>query len=169
MEGKMVELHRIATTAIVFRSDGRMLITKRAEHKKVWPGKWTVPGGGLETDDYTLANPTHEGYINQWYNVLGVSLRREVMEEVGLEIGDPTPVCDLAFIRPDGVPVLVLSYMAPWVGGTIRYDEDTVAHVWVNPQEAEHYDLIDGILWELQEAYKMRDEFLTNMRTLTND
>ncbi len=106
------ELHRIATTAIIFRSDSRVLITKRSPHKKVWPGRWTVPGGGLETDDYTTRPPTHTGFTNQWYNALDYSIRREVAEETGLGITDPWFVCDLTFIRPDGIPVLVLSYAA---------------------------------------------------------
>jgi 8-oxo-dGTP pyrophosphatase MutT (NUDIX family) len=147
-----VEQHRIATTAIIFREDGRMLITKRAEHKKVWPGRWTVPGGGLETTDYTGTEPTHTGSTLQWYHVLSRSLRREVREEVGLEIGPPTLVCDLAFIRPDGQPVVVLSYMAEFRSGSVEYDEDTVDHAWVTAEEAADYDLIDGIHWELHEA-----------------
>lgn len=147
-----LEQHRIATTAIVFRADGRMLITKRAAHKKVWPGRWTVPGGGLSTEDYTSTEPTHVGTTLQWYHVLNRSLRREVREEVGLEIGPASLVCDLAFIRPDGQPVVVLSYMADYRGGEITYDEDTVSHAWVTSEEAAGYDLIDGIAWELKQA-----------------
>jgi len=41
------ELHRIAITTIIYNKDGKFLLTKRAPHKKVHPGKWTVPGGGL--------------------------------------------------------------------------------------------------------------------------
>lgn len=147
------EQHRIATTAIIFRGDARMLITKRAPHKKVWPNRWTVPGGGLETDDYTYLEPTHPGDTPQWYSVVDRSLRREIREEVGLEIGAPTLVCDLAFIRPDGQPVLVLSYMADLVGtSSVVYDEDTAGHAWVTAEEAKSFDLIDGIQWELEQA-----------------
>jgi 8-oxo-dGTP pyrophosphatase MutT (NUDIX family) len=146
------EAHRIATTAIIFRDDGRMLITKRAPHKKVWPNRWTVPGGGLETDDYTTTEPSHPGSTPQWYNALEQSLRREVREEVGLEVSKPWLVCDLAFIRPDGVPVVVLSYAADLVSGEVTHDEDTVAHAWVTVEEAAAYDLIDGIHEELRLA-----------------
>ena len=51
MEIKDRELHRIVSTAIIYK-DGKYLILKRAGHKKAFPGKWTVPGGGLMVDDY---------------------------------------------------------------------------------------------------------------------
>ena len=45
------ELHRITSTAIIHK-DGKYLIAQRSLDKKAFPGKWTVPGGGLEVDDY---------------------------------------------------------------------------------------------------------------------
>lgn len=52
------ELHRIAITGIVYKGDGKYLITKRSEKKKAFPGKWHLPGGGLSTDDYVNDAPT---------------------------------------------------------------------------------------------------------------
>lgn len=150
------ELHRIATTAIIFRHDGRVLITKRAEHKKIWPGKWTVPGGGLETDDYTIKPPSHTGITEQWYNTLETTLRREVFEETGLEITEPWLVCDLTFISPDGIPVLVLSYGADLRGSSnVILDKDATDYQWVTLEEAYSYDLIDGIYHELGLAFNI--------------
>lgn len=152
------ELHRIATTAIIFRDDGRVLIIKRALHKKVWPGKWAVPGGGLETDDYTARPPTYTGEIVQWYHSLINSVYREVREETGLFISYPWLVCDLTFIRPDGIPVLVLSYAADVVpdqdgGLDVHLDGDSTNFAWVDPEEAKNYDLIDGIHHEIELAF----------------
>jgi len=48
-------LHEVAITAIIVK-EGKYLITKRTPSKKRFPGKWTVPGGKLETKDY-LALP----------------------------------------------------------------------------------------------------------------
>src|SRR3954466_1896566 len=104
------ELHRIAITAIIYRDDGKYLITKRSPTKKVHPGRWTVPGGGLSTDDYVHTPAFH----NQWYGAVTTALIREVEEEVGLQIADPRYLVDLTFIRPDGIPVLVLSYYAKY-------------------------------------------------------
>jgi 8-oxo-dGTP pyrophosphatase MutT (NUDIX family) len=153
------ELHRIATTAIIFNLEGKVLITKRAPNKKAWPGKWTVPGGGLETDDYTTKPPTHIGETWQWYNTLHHAVRREVLEETGLLIGEPWVVCDLTFIRPDGIPVLVLSYAAnlveraPGISAIVTLDADATDYAWVTLEEAKEYDLIDGIYHELELAF----------------
>ena len=51
MEIKDRELHRITSTAIICKDD-KYLIVRRSLDKKAFPGKWTVPGGGLEVDDY---------------------------------------------------------------------------------------------------------------------
>lgn len=150
------EMFRVACTAIVFNREGKMLITRRAYSKKQWPGKWTVPGGGLQTDDFTELEPTYsEGQSTQWYGVVENGVRREVRKETGLEISKPWLVTDLAFIREDNIPVVVFSYAADLMGPeSIRYDEDTIAHAWVDLEEANSYDLIEGIYEELKMAKK---------------
>ncbi len=143
------ELHRVATTAIIYNSERKFLITKRSVHKKHFPGKWTVPGGGLSTDDYTSLPRTHIG-DNQWYYSLTNALIREVKEEVGLEIGKPEYLLDLTFIKGDGVPVLVLSYFAPYLSGEVVLDEDATEFKWITADEARDYDLIEGIDHEIE-------------------
>ena len=154
MEIKDKELHRIATTAIIYNKAGKFLITKRSLEKKAFPGKWTVPGGGLEVDDYINTQPTHKN--DQWYYAIETALRREVKEEVNLEIGKPQYLLDLVFIRPDGIPVLVLSYYCPLISGEVKLDKDSIDYKWVSAEEAKSHDLIDGILEEI----KMVEEIL---------
>lgn len=152
MEIKDRELHRIVITAIIYNEEGKYLITKRSSTKKAFPGQWTVPGGGLEVDDYINTPPTHGQ--GQWYYTLENTIRREVREEVNLEIEKPKYLLDLTFIRPDGVPVIVLSYYAAWKSGEVKLDEDSVEYAWVTAEEATKYDLIDGILEEIQMVEK---------------
>lgn len=149
------DMHRIATTAIIFRQDGCVLILKRAPHKRQWPNLWTVPGGGFETDDYRYREPTHIGDTHQWYNALHHSVKREVREETGLDVENLWLVCDIAFIRTDGVPVVVLSYAADLVGSDRVYlDAEATSFVWVDLEGARHYPLIPGIYHELELAYE---------------
>ena len=152
MEIKDRELHRIAITAIICR-DGKYLITKRSPHKKAFPNKWTVPGGGLEVDDYINTPVSNEA--GQWYYVLEKTLRREVKEEVNLEIGKPQYLLDLVFITPQGVPSIVLSYYASYESGEVKLDEDATEYKWVTLGEAKNYDLIKGIWEELEMVEKI--------------
>ena len=101
METKDKELHRVVATALVYKPELVYLVTKRALHKQVMPGKWTIPGGGLEVDDYINTPPSTEG-AKHWYGILENTLRREIKEEVNLEIGKPEFFIDYTFIRPDG-------------------------------------------------------------------
>src|SRR3989344_2920311 len=157
------ELHRVTTTTLVYKPNSTKislgepnftyLITKRAMHKLVMPGKWTIPGGGLHVSDYINTPPTTKA--KQWYGALEKSLRREIKEEVGLEIGKPEFLTDLTFIRPDGVPVICFSYFATFVGGEVKLDADTTDYAWVDLEEAKKYDLIDGIWEEIEMVDKI--------------
>lgn len=153
-EPKEKELHRIAVTGIIWKEeDGvrKYLITKRAPHKKAWPGKWTVPGGGMQTDDYMTTEATYANSESpQWYNAVEKTLRREVKEEVNVEIDDVRYLLDLAFIRPDGIPAIVLSFYARYASGEVTLDEDATEYAWIAADEVGQYELIQGIDHEIQ-------------------
>jgi 8-oxo-dGTP pyrophosphatase MutT (NUDIX family) len=152
MEIKDRELHRIAVTAIIYNEDGKFLITKRSPHKKVFPDLWTVPGGGMEVDDYIHNEPNGN---KQWYGAIEKTLRREVEEEVNVEIEKPEYLCDVAFIRPDNVPVLVLSYFAKYKSGEVKLDDDAVEYSWVSVDEIDDYEFIQGIDQEIKDVNKI--------------
>ena len=124
-------------------------------HKKSHPGLWTIPGGGLSVDDY-INTPQSEHGKNLWYNVLEISLKREILEEVGLEIGKPELLVDLTFIRPDGIPVICFSCYAPYISGEVDITKDpegdTIDFAWVTLEEAKKYDLIGGIWDEIRQV-----------------
>jgi len=142
MESAPQLLHEVAITAIVIK-DGKYLITRRVLTKKRFPGKWTVPGGKLEVADYAnLPKDTEDC----WYNVIERVVRREVKEEVGLEIGDIEYVTSLATIDREGTPVLIISCMAEWKSGEVVLQEsETDQYAWVTTEDAKNYDLIGGI------------------------
>ena len=157
MKIKDKELHRIVTTALIYKPNLTYLITKRAMHKKVMPGKWTIPGGGLTMDDYIDSTPSTQG-AKQWYGALEISLRREIREEVNLGIGKLEFLTDLTFIRPDGIPVLCLSYFAPYVSGEVKLDNDATEFAWITVDKVGDYDLIDGIAEEIRQIDNILDK-----------
>jgi ADP-ribose pyrophosphatase YjhB (NUDIX family) len=146
MEIKDKELHRITSTAIIHK-DGKYLLLRRSLNKKAFPGKWTVPGGGLEIDDYVNSPKTTKDH---WYFAIGNSLRREIKEECNLEVGKIKYLLDIAFIKPDGTPTIILSFYCPYESGEIKLDEDNIDYAWVNYEEAKKYDMVEGLLEEIE-------------------
>ena len=96
---------------------------------------------------------------NLWYDVVEKSLKREIREEVGLEIGKPELLVDLAFIRPDGIPVICFSYFTQYISGDVTIDQDpegdTTDFAWVTLEEAKNYDLVPGIWDEIRQVDEM--------------
>jgi 8-oxo-dGTP pyrophosphatase MutT (NUDIX family) len=136
----------VAITAIVVKNS-KYLITRRSKNKKRFPGKWTVPGGKLETDDYMKLPKDTEFY---WYNVMEKVLKREVQEEVGITIKNIEYVTSLATVHEDSAPSLVISCMADYDSGQITLQpEESDQFALVDLAEAKKYDLIDGIYDEL--------------------
>lgn len=155
MEIKNKELHRVVPTAIIYRKQGKnikYLITQRSFDKLVHPGAWTVPGGGLEIDDYIDTPKTTK---NAWYFAIEKTLRREIKEEVNLEVGKTKYLLDIVFIRPDNIPVVTLSFYCPYKSGRVKLDEDNIDYAWVIYQQAKKYDLIEGILEEIEMVDKI--------------
>jgi len=123
--------------------------------KKRFPGMWTVPGGKLETKDYTALDKETKNY---WYNVLERTLRREVEEEVGIKIKNVNYLTSLATIHAGYNPSLVISCTANYVSGKVKLQEEEASDfAWVTVKEAKKYDLIDGIYDEIVMASKKKN------------
>jgi 8-oxo-dGTP pyrophosphatase MutT (NUDIX family) len=156
------ELHRVVVTGIIWRKNeaGRIeyLITKRSD-KKHFVNKWHVPGGGLKAADYLEREPSHKSHDSpQWYYAVEHALRREIREEVGLEIDDIHYLLDVVYVRPDGTSVIVFSYYCKYTSGEVLQDEeDTVDHKWITVDEVDDYDFIKGI----EDEIRMVEERLT--------
>lgn len=140
-------LHFVVATAIIHK-DGKFLIAKRAAHEKAFPNKWTVPGGKLVLSEYEKL-PSSADY-KQWYNVIEWVLKKEIKEEVGLEVEDIKYLTNLVFVRPDGYPVVTLSYFAKWKTGEVELCKDLTEYAWVAPGELKTFDLIEGIADEIK-------------------
>lgn len=139
-------LHYVVVTGILVK-DGKFLITKRADWEKAFPGKWTVPGGKLEVLDYVLREKDTSSH---WYNIFEELLKREIKEEVGLEIKNIKYVTSMAYIRNDKIPTIIVSLWAEPVGEQINLCPALTEYQWVDLEEAKNYDLIEGIYEELE-------------------
>jgi len=140
------QVHYVTATVILVRN-GKFLITKRADWEKAFPSKWTVPGGKLEVLDYVLREKDTSSH---WYNVLEDLAKKEVKEEVGLEIKDLDYVTSLVYIRSDKIPSLIISLWAESLEGEVKLCNALTDYKWVSLEEAKDYDLIEGIYEELE-------------------
>lgn len=151
MKIKNKQFHRVVSTAIIHRED-KYLLLQRSQNKKAFPGKWTVPGGGLEVSDYINLPKTTSDH---WYFAIENSLRREIKEETGLEVGELKYLCSITFIRPDKIPTVILSFYCNWKSGKVKLDEDNMDYSWVTYEEAKNYDLVEGLLEEIAAVDKI--------------
>jgi 8-oxo-dGTP pyrophosphatase MutT (NUDIX family) len=140
------QVHYVVVTGILVK-DNKFLITKRADWEKAFPGKWTVPGGKLEVLDYVLRE---KDTSQHWYNVAEDLLKREILEEVGLEVRNIGYVTSLVYIRPDKIPCLIISLWGEPIGENVRLCNSLTDYKWVSLEEAKNYDLIEGIYEELE-------------------
>jgi len=145
--------HFVVATGIVVRN-GKYLIAKRADWEKAFPGRWTVPGGKLEPTDYL---EREKDAAELWYNVVEDLVRREVREEVGLDMGRLDYLTSMTYIRPDGMPSMIISMFGDHAGGEVRLCDALTEHAWVTLEEAKKYDLIDGIYEELEMLDALRN------------
>jgi nucleoside triphosphatase len=103
-----------------------------AEHRGVFPGRWALPGGGVEEDEQ-----------------IRDALHREVREELGLSVTDERPVTFRDLLRektfPDGrtqlVYMIFLIFECRVAAGDVRLNDEHVEYAWVEPTELERYDL----------------------------
>ena len=109
-------------TAAVIRNGGSVLITRRPEGKP-HAGMWEFPGGKLDGNE----SPRD-------------CLRREILEELGLEVavGD---ILEAAYYRYDWGPVLILAFECRPLAGEIR-NLQVAEHRWVAPQDLSSFPLL---------------------------
>lgn len=124
-----------AVAAIVLRGDA-ILLMKRGKEPGI--GKWSIPGGSVELGE-----------------TLEEALKREVMEETGLdiEIGDFAGFFEL-IIRTDGeIPFhyVILDYFATARPGEAVAATDAADCRWVPMRSLGDYDVTTSLLDRLRE------------------
>jgi len=147
----------VANVVVYREEDGRCLILKRDEREKVHPGIYAVPGGKLEWGDLDIEHPTRmNGEVIDFENAVEDLLAREVHEEAGIEIAsDLHYINSVAFIRPDGIPVVLVKFSAKYIGGEVVLEEGAFTdHAWVNAEEIKGYKTIDGIQEEVRHTIR---------------
>ncbi len=156
---KKEKLFYFVANVVVYRDkDKKCLILKRDEREKAHPGKYAVPGGKLEWKDLPMDAPTRmNGNIFDYENSVEELLKREVLEEAGIEVEDEfTYINSVAFIRPDETPVVLVKFAGKYKNGEVKPEEGAFTdYAWVNEEEVENYDCIKGIKEEVKKTIEI--------------
>jgi 8-oxo-dGTP pyrophosphatase MutT (NUDIX family) len=156
---KSDKLFYFVANVVVYReSDARCLILKRDEREKVHPGRWGVPGGKLEWNDMDITKPTRtNGDVLDFENTVEHLVKREAREEAGIEIKSGLAyINSVAFVRPDGIPVVLVKFAAKYESGEVVLEKGAFTdHAWVNAEEVKNYPCIDGLFEEIAQTIKL--------------
>ena len=131
--------HILAITALIKNQDGnKFLIIKRNVNEIAFPGKWAFPGGKLEKGE-----------------TISTTLKREVKEEVGLDITDSKELLkDYTFVRKDGHNVVGMAFLVQASHQEVKLDKEFEDYKWITPDELKNYDHIEGMEKEVEQAFK---------------
>ena len=153
------KLFYFLANAVIYReSDQRCLILKRHEREKVHPGRYAVPGGKLEWNDLNVAIPTRlNGDVLDYEAAVEDLLAREIQEEAGIQIENKLYfINDVAFIRPDEIPVILIKFAAKYQSGKVKLEQGSFTdYAWVNNDEVKNYNCIDGIQEEIEQTIEL--------------
>ena len=158
-QAKQDKLFYVVANVVVYRaSDGRCLVLKRSEREKVHPGKYCVPGGKLGWQQLDVNKPTRlNGDVLDFENAIEDLLQREAREEAGIEIGrDLKYVNSVAYVRPDGIPVILIKFAAEYLGGEVKLEAGSFTDfAWVNADEVKNLECIKGIPEEVAKTIEL--------------
>jgi len=126
---------RVTVSAIVQNPQGAILLCKMPLTRGAYPGQWAIPGGGIDEGE-----------------TMYQALKREMREEVGLEIEAVVPYRFQDDTRekkmPDGtsrrVYMIHLVFDAKAVLDKVVLNDEFEMYAWVQPQEMKDYDLNDA-------------------------
>lgn len=109
----------VNVSAVILDKEKRILLGHRSPNEDIFPGLWCIPGGKIDDGDASLED----------------GLRREVQEEMGIEIKEIELISNNTRVKSDGTHVLFLIFKASIASGFPKPLEDTTEVGWFNFEE----------------------------------
>jgi 8-oxo-dGTP diphosphatase len=134
----------VGVGAILLRRDRILMAERGKEPLKGW---WSLPGGALETGES-----------------LAEAVRREVLEETGLEIR-PLGVLEIfeRIMRDAGgraeYHYVLIDYVCRVTGGILRAGDDAARVEWVRRADLSKLQITEGTLGVIEKAFRERGKY----------
>jgi 8-oxo-dGTP diphosphatase len=134
----------VGVGALIFRRDRILMAQRGKEPLKGW---WSLPGGALELGE-----------------ALQDAVRREVLEETGLEV-EPVKLFEVfeRIMRDDsGAPeyhYVLIDYVCRVTGGKLFPGDDVCAVEWVRRRDLASFNITEGTLAVIERAFEKRGEW----------
>lgn len=127
---------RIIAGGIIYNQLGETLLLRMADHG-VYPKQWGLVGGGMEDGEKIME-----------------TLQREMKEETGLELINPTPFWFFDEVKEkrykngltENVYMIYLLYEAKASTSEVKLNDEWVDYAWVRPEKVGEYDLNDATI-----------------------
>ncbi len=121
-------------TAIIKNKDGKFLIVKRKKNENIHGSLWVFPGGKVEDNEDLFS-----------------ALKREIKEEVGLDILDEKEqISEYEYEGPDGEITVGTCFLVKAKNEKIVLCEDLEDFAWISKEDFKNYKHIK----ELDEEIK---------------
>jgi ADP-ribose pyrophosphatase YjhB (NUDIX family) len=121
MTEEKINTHVAAVTGIIKKGD-KYLLARRSYQDTQAGGQWSFPGGKIEMD--------------VGVGIIELALKREIREEVGLEIEDSIEfIYNDGFIRVSGHHVVMMTFLCFWKFGEAKPLEDQSEVKWLTIDE----------------------------------
>jgi len=118
----------------IIRKDGKILVVKRADHDDHKPGLWETVGGGID-----------EGEMPQ------DALKREIMEEVGINVSIKHPFNVFTFTKDNGESKIGITFLCDYINGEVALSDEHSEYKWIDPQEFSSMESIPSLHNEIKD------------------
>ncbi len=126
----------LATAAFIMDNTNKILIVKKSFREQIDPGLWVVPGGKVLPDEPIVT-----------------SLRREVQEEVGLDIVAYKWIGEDVFVSHERYFHAQHFLCKTKTNGPIHLEEKLDKYAWVSAATVEHYKFAENLKKRILEIY----------------
>lgn len=139
----MIPTYRITTAAVIYDPQKGFLLGKRSQKEDTVPGLWSLPAGKLET-----GGPAHD--------VLENNLRKEIREEIGVEVADLKYFDSHMWTDKDPYKITIVFTTQIASSEPKAMDPEEVSEVrWFKLDEIEKLTLPPHVLRVLQKADRL--------------